>query len=792
MQVIVFLVGVFFALTVFMAGYVYYKNPRQTANRLLVYFSAPIAVWCFGFIFMTSAPDEAAARLWFRVTASGWAFIPPLFLHFTLAFTENGFYKRHRRLSLLLYLPVPILTYSNVAAMPFVTGFVRDGLGWQYAYEGRSPWLAANAAFIMAYIAGALVLFLRLRLKTPSRLLKKQSAIIVATILASLGAFFAATYLPTLLGTTSLSCLDLGTMLIWQIGAAFAITRYGFMVISPESAAPSILRTMTDGLLLMDTRGKVIGSNRSLLEILEKPERSVVGGSVDAVLPKTFSDQKLLARILAGDPVRDVETAYTTAGGREVFLSLSASHVVDRYGEMIGAVALLRDVSERKRTEQQLQYLATHDSLTGLPNRLILEDRLRNALARAKRYGQTIGVVFVDVDSFKAVNDRFGHASGDLFLKAVADALRSGIRAYDTVARMGGDEFVVILADLGGREDCELVITRLRRRFSRPLAVGELEIRAGLSMGISLYPLHAENIEELYKFADIAMYRVKESGRDNYRFYSPGIAAAPPRGDLERELREAIDGDGFELHYQPICDTRSGAIISLEALIRWRHPRLGLMNPLDFIPLAEKSGLIVPLGEWVLRRACRQQKAWKDEGMSAIPVTVNISARQFQDPELVAKVGGALEEAGIEPRRLELELTESTAMEDVESTIRTVRRLKEMGVAIMIDDFGSGYSSLSWLKQLEVRAIKIDRLFIRNVATDPHDAAIVKAIVSMAHSLGIRVVAEGVENEGQLEALRSMRWDISTELVCDLVQGYLFSRPLPPEELAALFAARTS
>lgn len=786
MQVFIFLATVFLLFTILLAAFILYKNPKKNVNRLFAAFSLPAAVWCFGFIFMTSAPDETAARLWFRIMASGWAFLEPLMLHIVLELTENAFIKKHRWIFTVIYAPAFLMTYSHVGLMLFVEDFVRTDYGWAYLYKKQPLELIANLSFVAVYIVSSLSLLYRSYRKSPNPVHRKQSRAMLATMVASVFSFLLITYIPVVFDMPPLSYLDLITVQIWELGLSYAILKYRLMVISPQSAAAGILDTMADGLLLTDPDGVIISANPALYELLQSDEEAVVHKPIESILPKTFAAQSL-RDLLARNVIHDMEgTAFSPNGG-EISISLSASPVSDSLGQRTGYVVILRDITDRKRTEKQLQYMATHDALTNLPNRTILNDRLRSALAWAKRYQQIVGVLLIDVDHFKQINDTLGHDAGDAILKEVAVGLNASVRACDTVARMGGDEFMIILTNLKDQKACEIVIGRVRSSFSRQMAVGK-PVTVSLSIGISIYPDHAENLEDLMKFADLALYRVKASGRNSYQFYSPEIDAEARKSlKMEQELRLAIEGNQFELCYQPMYATGSGELMSVEALLRWDHPEFGLINPMDFIPIAEKTGLIVPIGEWVLAEVCRQLGEWgKRKGYRKIPVTMNVSARQFQDPLLLSKIERSLSDSGVEPNLLELELTESTAMMKIEQTLATVRRMKEKGISIIIDDFGSGYSSMSWLKQLDVRAIKIDRFFIQNVASDPYDAAIVKAIVSMAHSMGIQVVAEGIETLEQLEALKSMKWDVSTELTCDWVQGYLFSKPVSPDAIAQM------
>ena len=427
----------------------------------------------------------------------------------------------------------------------------------------------------------------------------------------------------------------------------------------------------------------------------------------------------------------------------------------------------------------QLQHVATHDSLTGLPNRLLLADRLNQAIAQAQRHQHLFAVFIVDLDRFKAINDSLGHLAGDAMLKEVARRLAAALRQADTLARMGGDEFVLILNEITRPEDIETIAAKVLAHIAQPMKLSDLELHASASIGISIYPSDGGNPETLLQHADAAMYQAKKGGRNAYRLFTPEMNAfARERLELENGLRRALLHREFILHYQPKVDVRTGSIDSAEALIRWQHPTRGLIAPMDFIPLAEETGLIIPIGEWVLNEACRQAQSWRASGLRPLRVAVNLSAQQFRQKKLVDIVSAALRTAGLEPRYLELELTESTVMHDAEQSIEILRELSALGVRISVDDFGTGYSSLSYLRRLPLDKLKIDRTFIRELATSRDDAAIVRAIVSLAHNLRIKVIAEGVETPDQLVYLR--------EAGCDQYQGYHYSAPVPNDAFVAM------
>ena len=433
----------------------------------------------------------------------------------------------------------------------------------------------------------------------------------------------------------------------------------------------------------------------------------------------------------------------------------------------------------------QLQHVATHDALTGLPNRLLLADRLNQAIAQAQRHQNRCAVFVVDLDRFKAINDSLGHFAGDAMLKEVARRLAAALRKADTLARMGGDEFVLILNEISNPEHLEAIAAKVLAHIAQPMKLSELELHASASIGISIYPADGKDAETLLQHADAAMYHAKKSGRNAHRFFTPEMSAfARERLELENGLRRALVQHELILHYQPKVDVRTGSIDSAEALIRWQHPTHGLMAPTDFIPLAEETGVIIPIGEWVLNEACRQAQSWRASGLRPLRVAVNLSAQQFRQKKLVDVVATALRAACLEPRYLELELTESTVMHDAEQSIEILRELSTLGVRISVDDFGTGYSSLSYLRRLPLDKLKIDRTFIRELATSRDDAAIVKAIVSLAHNLRIKVIAEGVETPDQLVYLR--------ELGCDQYQGYHYSAPVPNDAFVAMMREHQS
>ena len=458
---------------------------------------------------------------------------------------------------------------------------------------------------------------------------------------------------------------------------------------------------------------------------------------------------------------------------------LYVAPVPNPHGETTHHIGVINDVTALIRYQEQLEYQANYDSLTRLPNRNLLRDRLQHALVVAQRHQNGVAVVFIDLDGFKNVNDSLGHSVGDRLLAVVGDRLARCARATDTVARHGGDEFVVVLTDTSDEQSLIVWMERVRATISEPVWLDGTELYVGCSMGASLFPQDGDDAETLMKKADLAMYRAKDMGRNTFQFYQPEMnASAGARMNLERRLRRALRDNEFLLHYQPQVDIGTGQIVGVEALVRWRDPEVGLVPPSSFIPVAEESGLIGPLSEWVLREACRQNKQWQDDGLPPARVSVNLSARQFQQRNIANLVTQVLAETGLEPRYLELELTESTIMRNAEEALTMLNELHALGIGLAIDDFGTGYSSLSYLKRFPVDRLKIDRSFVSDIGVSNDDETITSAIIALAHSLKMQVIAEGVETSAQLDFLK--------ERACDEMQGYFFAKPMPRDAIPGM------
>ena len=546
------------------------------------------------------------------------------------------------------------------------------------------------------------------------------------------------------------------------------------------------LNSISDAVLNIDINGKVTYLNAVAEYMTGWTGRDALGRPVTEVLQLVDAATRVpvlspLEQVLRQDCVVGLSAncLLLRRDGHECAIEDVAVPVRDRRGNVSGAVMVFHDISQAQAMTRKMSHLAQHDFLTDLPNRILLVDRLNHAMALAQRHHGKIAVLFLDLDGFKHVNDTFGHMLGDQLLQSVARRLTACVRNSDTVSRQGGDEFVIMLADDVHEQDVILIAEKILAALAAPYNIENLELQVSASIGIALYPTDGQDSETLIKHADTAMYHAKSSGRNCFQFFKDEMnLRAIERQSLEGNLRQALGRQEFVLHYQPRVNLDTGAITGVEALLRWQHPERGLMPASQFIPIAEECGLIVPIGKWVLREACRQSQAWIDAGLRLNAIAVNVSAREFREKKFADHVSSILAETGLDPRRLEIELTENELMRHGKSSAVAHATLKKMGVRLTVDDFGTGYSSLSSLRAFPIDTMKIDQSFVRDVTIDEEDAAIVSAMIGMGSSLKHRVVAEGIETKGQLAFLRERR--------CEQGQGDYFSRPLRADEIAEL------
>jgi diguanylate cyclase (GGDEF)-like protein/PAS domain S-box-containing protein len=558
------------------------------------------------------------------------------------------------------------------------------------------------------------------------------------------------------------------------------------MLFREKERAQVTLDSIGDAVLSTDLEGKVTYLNVVAEKITGWTREEAAGKDINEVF--VIIDGS--TREPCANPLRSAIQKNRTVGltpncilirrdGTEFAIEDSAAPIHDQHGLATGAVIVFHDVSVARAMGAEMSHMAQHDILTNLPNRTLLQDRLTQAIATASRNDSRIAVLFLDLDGFKHINDSLGHATGDRLLQFVAKRLLAAVRTSDTVCRLGGDEFVILLSDVAHAGDAGVKAGKILSALSAPFEMEQITLRITASVGVTTYPEDGQSAELLMRNADLAMYQAKEKGRSNYQFYEKGMnVRALERQSIEGDLRFALERDEFIMYYQPKIDLKSGEITGVEALVRWQHPERGLVGPVQFISIAEDCGLMLPMGRWALRESCRQAKAWQDAGLPPIEMAVNVSSVEFRNDEFLESISTILKETGLEPRYLELELTESVLMQHAEFSVPVLQKLKAMGVRLAIDDFGTGYSSLSYLRQFPIDTLKVDQSFIHEINADTDEATIISAVINMGCRMKHRVIAEGVETAEQLAFLRAHG--------CDEGQGYYFSRPMPAAETAKL------
>ncbi|HVY07821.1 MAG TPA: EAL domain-containing protein [Burkholderiales bacterium] len=547
-----------------------------------------------------------------------------------------------------------------------------------------------------------------------------------------------------------------------------------------EARFRALVQNSFDIITIHDANGKTLYESPAASRILGYPTGALIGKTpFETVHPKDVSRaREAFGKVLQSQqPAAPVVLRFRRADGSWIHLEVLGNNLLNHPG-IRGVVLTSRDVTERKRAEDRVHYLANYDVLTGLPNRFLMQDRLSQVIAHAHRNKLRVALMHIDLDRFKVVNETLGHYVGDALLKRAAERVRKATHEGNTVGRVGGDEFTIVFPNVTSLQTLSATAEAILDDLAKPFESDDQELFLSASIGVSLYPEDASSVDELIKHADAAMSRAKHFGRNNFQFYTANMnVEVQDRMQIEAGLRTAIQRDEFSLVFQPKIDLATRRIFGAEALLRWKNPKLGMIAPSRFVPVAEEAGLVGQIGEWVLHAACRQIREWQDAGHS-LQVAVNVSARQFQEYDLAELVMEIMRDTGIQARNLEIELTESAVMDDAESSIITLERLAALGVQIAIDDFGTGYSSLSYLKRLPLDVLKIDQTFVRDISSDPNDAAIVRAIITLARALGIKVIAEGVENEAQLAFLNAYG--------CQYAQGFLFGRPLTENQLLRL------
>ncbi len=541
-----------------------------------------------------------------------------------------------------------------------------------------------------------------------------------------------------------------------------------------------IVESSNDAIFSISLDGVITSWNRGAENVFGYSADEIIGSPVFTIIPPERFDERsrILQMTLSGDQVRHFETTRIKKNGSKIFVSISSSPILDANGAITGNAVIAHDVTERRKMEEIIKHQAHHDTLTDLPNRQLFMNFLSLELAQARRNEKKLALMFLDLNGFKQVNDTLGHNYGDRLLQGVAQRLKASIRESDTVARLGGDEFTVLMPDLIQTDDVGVVLKKILGVFETPFVLDDVTVDTTSSIGICMFPDDGESCEELMKKADVAMYDAKGSGGNSYQFYNAEINARTiKRQKMERLLRQAVKRGEMELMFQPLVSSDTRGIIGAEALLRWRHPEQGLLAPDQFLEVAEDSGAIVPIGEWVLRNACNQARVWNEKGYP-LSVSVNLSNRQFHQANLIEKTAQILAETGLKANRLEFDVTEESIMTNIGFSLRSMQALTKMGVTLAIDNYGCGSSSLHWIKRIQTHMVKIDKCFIMNMLTEPDDLAMVNAVIAMSHNMKLKVAANGVETEEQLSVIRQSG--------CDQLQGYVISKPLFPDEFEQL------
>ena len=569
--------------------------------------------------------------------------------------------------------------------------------------------------------------------------------------------------------------------LISVIGTAHDVTAHR-QLDEERARLAQIVESSNDAIFSVSLDNIITSWNKGAEKIFGFSAREIIGREIFTILPPERYGERcqILRAILRGEQVHHFETTRLRKDGSQIYVSLTTSPILAADGKIIGNSVIARDVTERRKMEAIIQHQAHHDTLTDLPNRQLFMDFLDRELAQARRNETRLALLFLDLNGFKQINDTMGHSCGDRLLQEVAHRLRACIRESDPVARLGGDEFTVLMPDLSHADDMGIVLKKILGVFERPFMLDNVAVDSSTSIGVCMFPDDGENGEELIKKADIAMYDAKGSGKNSYQFYNAEInARTMKRQQMESFLRQAVGRGELELLFQPLVRSETRNIIGGEALLRWRHPEQGLLVPDQFLGIAEDSGAIIPIGEWVLRHACAQARTWNEQGYP-LTVSVNLTNRQFHQSDLVARTARILAETGLRPQQLEFDVSEQTIMADIAFSLRNMKALTEMGVTLAIDNFGCGLSSLHWIKKMPMHRIKIDKSFIQNMLSEPDDLAIVNAVIAMSHNLRMEVVANGVETEEQLSVIQQSG--------CDQLQGYVISAPVRPTEFERLAA----
>jgi len=804
----------FCGITYFIIGIIAYLNDKKNKlNRYFFVMCMNLSYWGFMFALQNGSIDNVTANFFHVYSTFSWATVHCMLLHFIIILTRNERVFKRKFTYLIFYFPAIFSIYLYFFQPTTAQNFVKNNLGWIIItpIDRGYVWTNFFNIYYFSYMIAVVILLVKWLKSSKIIRERKQAKLILATLfIAIIGGGITDVIFPTL-GIPIIPSIGVILVLSPIFGIWYSIKEYKLMDLNPENFALEVLKIMNEGLIIVNHQGIIKDINKGALKLLGYEKNQLVDMFVKKVVPKSTDLLKL-------NNCSSLEVEMLKSNNKELPVLLSSAILKDKWGDSLGTVGIFQDISEiksvqlelkksydeleikvEKRTselskankeleheinirivmEEKIKKLAYYDYLTGLPNKRLFNDRLNQCILGAVRNEKAVGVLFLDLDSFKRINDTMGHTQGDELLKMVSDRLTSILREDDTVCRTGGDEFLILVKNLEEEHYIVKLAEKILLLFKKPFILSNHELFITTSIGGSIYPLDGKDVETLIKNADIAMYKAKEEGKNKFKLCTPTIKdRVIEEMKLTNSLYRALERNELELYYQPQVSTLTEKIIGIEALIRWNNKKLGRVNPGDFIYIAEKTGLILPIGEWVMRSACSQIKMWQDRGIINVPIAVNLSVNQFENTEIVEEITRILKETDLNPTDLELEITENIIMKEPEYIIESLKRLKQLGVKLAIDDFGTEYSSLNYIKQLPIDKIKIDMSFVKGININNKDEAIINVIIVLAKNLGLKVIAEGVETKEQLDFLRDQ--------MCDEIQGYYFYKPMPAYKIEEL------
>ncbi|WP_291635175.1 EAL domain-containing protein [Clostridium sp.] len=795
------------------------NDSKNKLNRIFFVLSMYLAFWAFMFTLKNSAFDAETASFFHIYSTFLWATVHCVLLHYIIVLTGNDDFFKRKFVYLIFYSPALISIYLYFFQPPREHDFVKTNLGWVHiiATDRGFVWTNFFNIYYLSYMIA--VVFLLFKWWKNSKIVRerRQAKLILITIFITIIAGGVTDIVLPTLGVPLIPPIAVIIVGIPTIAIRYSIKKYKLMDLNPENFALEVLKIMNEGLIIANHEGIIKDINNGALKLTGYERNQLKDKSISTLFPETTKLSELTN-------CSSFEIEMVKSNNNKLSVLLSSAILKDKWGDSLGSVGIFHDISEIKLAQNQLiksydeleikvqdrtselskankeleheiniriemeekvKKLAYYDYLTGLPNKRLFVDRLNQCILDSVQNEKALGLLFLDLDSFKRVNDTMGHDKGDELLKMVSKRLTNAISKSDTVCRVGGDEFLILIQNLENEHSIIEVSEKILSIFKGPFTIDSNDLFITTSIGGSIYPIDGCDVDTLIKNADIAMYRAKEKGRNKFELCTTIIKESLVKEmKLTNNLYQALERNELELYYQPQVNLITGEIIGLEALIRWNNTELGKVNPGEFIYIAEKTGLILPIGEWVMRSACSQSKAWQEKGILNVPIAVNLSVNQFQNKKIVELITKILKETGLNPKDLELEITENIIMKEPEYIIESLKQLQQLGVKIAIDDFGTEYSSLNYIKQLPVDKIKIDMSFIRGININHKDEAIINVIIVLAKNLGLKVIAEGVETKEQVDFLRNQN--------CDEIQGYYYYKPMTVSQIEKLMTKQLS